>query len=159
MAFRLREDAERWFSEIDGRGPIKTKFDLFYFCLMAGFAAGRYEDISQDHIYTREIVDYFIEPYKKSKNLIIGLLVITELKKRGVSMSEKNSVREVLVKLVTSSSSTGLTESGLRAINSYASGGFEVISESRDVKPYMPAEWLRDISRIMQEAFEEAGNT
>ena len=36
MPFRLREDAERWFSALDGKEPTKTKFDLYYFCLMAG---------------------------------------------------------------------------------------------------------------------------
>ena len=31
MPFSLREDAEKWFSELDGKEPTKTKFDLYYF--------------------------------------------------------------------------------------------------------------------------------
>ena len=37
MSFRLRTDAEKWFSEIADH-PGTLKFDLYYFCLMAGFA-------------------------------------------------------------------------------------------------------------------------
>ena len=47
MAFRLRQDSQDWFSKIDGKPPIRTKFDLFYFCLLAGLMSGRRTDPAQ----------------------------------------------------------------------------------------------------------------
>ena len=41
MPFYLRNDTEQWFSHIKEQAPIETKFDLYYFCLMMGFATGR----------------------------------------------------------------------------------------------------------------------
>ena len=39
MSFRLRTDAEKWFGDIESF--LDYKFDAYYFCLMAGYAAVR----------------------------------------------------------------------------------------------------------------------
>ena len=55
MAFELRKDAERWFRHIAAELP--TKFDLYYFCLLAGFATGRKSTVKTAE--TTEIVQQF----------------------------------------------------------------------------------------------------
>lgn len=150
MPFRLREDAERWFNALDGKEPAKTKFDLYYFCLMAGLASGRTSDPSD--FGAREIVDEFIQDYKPAQRLLIGLLVTAEVRRGGIDLNEKSAVRDVFKRLVTLDSKTQLTEEGMRCMNAYASGGYDFLSESRDVVPATPEEFLRDFVGLIDEA-------
>lgn len=152
MPFRMRQDAERWFSEIEGRAPIRTKFDLFYFCLMAGLMAGRRSDPTAGGRSAPEFVNTFIEDYRGAQRLIIGLLIVAELKRLGINLEEKTSVRRTIQVLVEPHSPTSLTDEGMRLLNSYASGGYDYISEQRSSKPYMVEEFLRDFVGLIAEA-------
>ena len=150
MPFRLREDAERWFSALDGKEPTKTKFDLYYFCLMAGLASGRTSDAPG--LGAREIVDDFIQDYQPAQRLLIGLLVVSEVRRGGIDLSEKEAVRAVFSHLVTPESKTQLTDEGMRCMNAYASGGYDFLSESRDTAPASPEEFVRDFVGLMESA-------
>jgi hypothetical protein len=152
MPFRMRQDAEKWFSEIEGKAPIRSKFDLFYFCLMAGLMAGRRSDPTHGGRSAPEFVNAFIEDYRGSQRLIIGLLIIAELKRLGINLHEKVSVRKTIRDLVEPHSLTSLTDEGMRLLNSYASGGYDYISEQRSSKPYTVEEFLRDFVRLIGEA-------
>ncbi len=150
MPFRLREDAEGWFKELDGKEPARTKFDLYYFCLMAGLASGRTSDPSD--FGAREIIDEFIQDYQPAQRLLIGLLVTAEVGRGGIDLSEKEAVRAVFGRLVAPDSRSQLTEEGMRCMNAYASGGYDFLSETRDVAPASPEEFLRDFVGLMCEA-------
>jgi hypothetical protein len=156
MAFRLRQDAEKWFSEIAGKAPVRSKFDLFYFCLMAGLMAGRRSDPSQSGRAAPEFVNTFIEDYRASQRLIIGLLIIAEVNRLGINLQEKAAVRQTIRDLVDPHTPTGLTDEGMRVLNTYASGGFEYICEQRASKPYHVEEFLRDFVALIEGA--TAGN-
>jgi hypothetical protein len=156
MAFRLRADAESWFSELDGKEPTKSKFDLYYFCLLIGLANGRSVDPSTAGVPAKEFVLDFIQDYKPAQRLLIGLLVVAEVKRGGISLDEKSAVREVFKRLVSTTTSTNLTEEGMRCMNAYASGGYEFLAEHRDTKPMSPEEFLRDYISLVDEAFEAA---
>ena len=159
MPFRLREDAERWFSALDGKEPTKTKFDLYYFCLMAGLASGRSSDASKAGVPSREIVDDFIQDYRPAQRLLIGLLVVAEVRRGGIDLAEKAAVRQVFRRLVTPESKTQLTEDGMRCLNAYASGGYEFLSESRSTKPTTPEEFMRDFVGLVADAAKEGSAT
>lgn len=156
MSFRLRSDAEKWFAELDGKEPIKTKFDLYYFCLMAGLSSGRSSEPTKLGVQTRELIDYFIEDYKPAQRLLVGLLVIAELRKAGIGFEEKVAVREVFKRLVSPSTASGLTDEGFKAMNAYASGGYEFLAEARGTKPVSVDEFLRDYQLLMDDAVEAA---
>ena len=157
MPFRLREDAERWFGELDGKEPTKTKFDLYYFCLMAGLASGRASDPSD--FGAREIIDEFIQDYQPAQRLLIGLLVAAEVRRGGIDLGEKTAVRAVFRRLVTPGSKTQLTDEGMRCMNAYASGGYDFLSESRDTAPASPEEFIRDFVELMTDAVEAGHDT
>ena len=157
MPFRLRSDAEKWFSEINGREPVKTIWDLSLFCLMAGLASGRNTDPVAQSIPTQAMVDYFIEDYKPAQRLLIGLLVVAELRKGGIDLQEKTAVREVFKRLVSTEAPSGLTEEGLRCMNAYASGGYEFMAEARETKPNSPDEFLRDYTQLIDAAMAAPG--
>ena len=155
MPFRLREDAEKWFRKVDGKEPTKTKFDLYYFCLMAGLASGRNSDVSQSGVLAREIVDNFIQDYRPSQRLLIGLLVVAEARKGGINLNERDAVRTIFKRLVTTESTTQLTDEGMRCLNDYASGGYEFLSESRTTAPASPEEFISDFVGLISNAVEE----
>ena len=150
MPFRLREDAERWFSALDGKEPTRHKFDLYYFCAMAGLASGRTSDVAGLH--AREIIDEFIQDYQPAQRLLIGLLVDAEVRRSGINLHEREAVRAVFRRLVTPESKTQLTEEGMRCMNAYASGGYDFLAESRDAPPASPEEFIRDFVGLIADA-------
>jgi len=156
MAFRLRTDAEKWFAALDGKEPTRSKFDLYYFCLLAGLANVRHVDPAAAGVTAKEFVGDFINDYKPAQRLLIGLLVVGEVKRGGISLDEKASVRDVFKRLVTPTTVTNLTDEGMRCMNAYASGGYEFLSERRETPPTSPEEFLRDFLPLIEEAFEIA---
>lgn len=156
-SFRLRIDAEKWFSEIESSPHIRSKFDLYYFCLMAGFSSGRSNETQLTGAGSKEFIDYFIDDYKPASRLLIGMLVIAEMKYKGIDISEKVAVRALFKALVDANNgSNNLTDEGMRRMNAYASGGFEYLSEKRETKPYSIEEFLRDYVTLVSLPLEPA---
>jgi len=155
--FRLRQDAEKWFSEIQNREPIKSKYDLYYFCLVLGLVTGRQSDPVADKRAAPEFIGYFIDDYKASQRMIMGLLIIAELKRRGIDSGEKATVRKVIQSIVTPQSQTNLTDEGMRLMNGYASGGYDYLTENRDSKPFTVDQFLRDYVGLVRGSLEEQG--
>ena len=150
MPFRFPPEADRWFSKVSGNAPFQYKFDLYYLCMMLGLAEGRREDVSGN-----EFIDYFIDDYKNAKRLVGGLLVLAEMKRLNIDVTEKKDVRRVVGELFDSTSPTGLSEYGIKQLNSYASGGFATLSESRE-KPHHSDELILDYLHRVEEAFESS---
>ena len=146
--FRMRNDARTWFKQITDFEHFKTDFDQYYLCLMAGFASGR----SNEAGTTTEMVENFVEDYKEASRFLIGLLVMAELKKSGIEIFERDSVRSMFKRLVDPHSPNQLTDEGMRRMNAYASGGYDYLSEQRETKPYSGEEFLRDYAQIIEVA-------
>ncbi len=146
--FRMRNDARTWFKQIADFEHFKTDFDQYYLCLMAGFASGR----SNETGTTTEMVENFVEDYKEASRFLIGLLVMAELKKSGIEIFERDSVRSMFKRLVDPHSPNQLTDEGMRRMNAYASGGYDYLSEQRETKPYSGEEFLRDYAQLIEVA-------
>lgn len=155
MPFRLRDDARKWFSELEGKPPVKSLFDLYYFCLMAGLTTRRRSDPTQGGRTAPEFVQNFIEDYRPAQRLIIGLLIVAELQRLGINLHEKASVRATIRQLVDPQSATNLTDEGMRLLNAYASGGYDYISEMRSSKPYSVDEFLRDFVALIAKGADQ----
>ncbi|WP_027168793.1 hypothetical protein [Mesorhizobium sp. WSM3224] len=150
--FRIRKDAQAWFNKIEDFEHFKVDFDQYYLCLMAGFASGR----SNDSAPTTEMVDHFVKEYKPASRFLIGLLVIAELNKSGIGVTERAAVRALFKRLVDPHSPNQLTEEGMRRMNAYASGGYDYLSEKRETKPYSGEEFLRDYVQLIDQAVKSA---
>lgn len=142
--FRLRSDAEKWFRKVD-KGP---KFDIYYYCALVGLMARRRNDPAGEN--SKDIVDYFITDYKPYKNLIIGLIIISELKKARIDLNEKSAVREVIGRIV-APGDTGLTDNGIKLLNQYASGGFDYLIETGVPKPETREEFMLSYVNIIKD--------
>ena len=155
-AFRMRQDAENWFSNIRDQKPIQTKFDLYYFCLMVGLATGRRSDPVKRCPTVTDFVDNFVKDYKPYQRLIIGLLIRAELSRQGISVNEKDEVRRLFVELVDPMSPTNLTDTGMERINEYSSGGYDYLAEKLNSKPYHVEEFLRTYSKLLRNAVDQS---
>jgi hypothetical protein len=153
MAFRLRQDVEDWFSQIHKQKPIETKFDLYYFCLMLGLAAGRSSQPSARCSNISEgFVDNFVMAYRPYQRLIVGLLLTAELSSLGVTLDESDFVRKKLLELVAPNAPTNLTEVGMAKLNEYSSGGFDYLTEHMEAKPYHVEEFLQSYAQLVRDA-------
>ncbi|GAA0580574.1 hypothetical protein [Rhizomicrobium electricum] len=151
MNFRLRTDAKKWFSEVSGRSPFKTAFDVFYFCLIAGLVSGRHNELGQSENSSYEITDNFTEEFRAQRNLIIGLLILADLRAHGIDVHEKQSVRNTIQSLLDPHTQTGLSDLGVRLMNEYSSGGCDYLAERR-AKPFLAEEFLRDFVQLVDSA-------
>ncbi|MDY6804954.1 MAG: hypothetical protein SXA11_14260 [Cyanobacteriota bacterium] len=152
MSFKMRRDAENWFSNIKDQKPIQTKFDLYYFCLMLGLAKGRKSNPTRSEV--TDFVDYFVSDYKKSQRLIIGLLIGAELSRLGIEATEKNDVRQLFNKLVDPTTPTNLTDAGMDALNQYSSGGYDYLAAELNSKPHYVEEFLRSYDKLLKETVD-----
>jgi hypothetical protein len=148
--FRLRKDAEKWFREIADAPPFKVKWDVYYLCLMAGFASGR----SSESTAATDLTERYVEEYRPARHFLIGLLVIAELKLTGVNRTDKAQVRELFKKLVQPNGTNDLTDFGMRRMNAYASGGWEYLAENRDQRPFYVEEFLQSYPALIARALE-----
>ncbi len=157
MSFRLRTDAEKWFSEIADY-PGMLKFDLYYFCLMVGFAGVRRSSLTASD--KGAFLDEFPAAYKLQQNLLLAGLIDAELRSllgRGVTVQDKPSVhRKVSELLAATGSSTHLSSAGSAKMNEYASGGFDLLAERMPDKPRKLETFLRAYAKLIA-ALEEEG--
>ena len=159
MAFRIKEPTISWFSNIFNKKPITTQFDIYYLCLMLGLATGRRSTPkNNDEKQPNEFIDYFIDDYKPVRRLIVGLLILSELKQLGLELDEKNDVQDVILKFIDSESPTSLSEEGMKELNRYASGGFDYLAEQLDSKPFHAEEFLRTYTKVLKKATDQNGN-
>lgn len=148
--FRLRKDAEKWFREIAEGPPFKVKWDVYYLCLMAGFASGR----SSESTAATDITERYVEEYRPARHFLIGLLVVAELKLTGINRTDKAQVRELFKKLVQPNGTNDLTDFGMRRMNAYASGGWEYLAENRDQRPFYVEEFLQSYPALIAKALD-----
>ena len=141
MPFRLHRDAQAWFSHLKkdfGKGDAGTPeaplFDMYYLCLMAGLAAGepRPDVLAAD---TTELVDNFPGDYRDRGRLIIGFFLSRELRQLGIQLTERKALHATISRLVDPHSPSRLSDEGMKRMNQYAHGGFDVLAARFDDKP------------------------
>lgn len=133
MPFRLINNAERWFQNIGVNKGIKTfdtKFDIFYLCLMLGLA-GRNKNPDIKTKETSDLVDVFPKDYQgRNANMIIALFLRRELEEAKVNLVDKNSVNKNISQLIDPDSPSKLSDEGMKALNQYSYGGFDLITSN-----------------------------
>jgi Asp-tRNA(Asn)/Glu-tRNA(Gln) amidotransferase B subunit len=126
--FRLRKEARKWFKEIEkGFASEAPQFEMYYFCLAAGLAAKRKADVITDN--TAELVDYFPGQYRAKGRIIVAWFLARELESMGIKMHERDIVHMTIAKLVDPLSPSHLSDEGMKEMNRYSYGGFDVLTD------------------------------
>lgn len=150
MAFRMRGDVEDWFRHIQKQEPIQTKFDLYYLCLMMGLATGRADRPAN----ASEFVDDFVKDYKPMQRLVIGLMLVSELDRIGVDLTEREEIQRQVAHYLNPNNPANLTEEGFNRLNAYANGGYTYLVEHLGDKPQHIYEFLQSYIDLLNQAVE-----
>ena len=145
MYFKLRKDAKNWFSDISKSFSID--FDIYYFCLMAGFAEGRLERDGGDK--SSDLVDYFPGEYRSRGDLLLAQLIRQELRRFKIKLDNQSGVRKKIGELILAKSPSCLTDEGVKLMNAYASGGYEVLLEYFDDRPRTVETFIRNYHKCL----------
>ena len=129
MAFFIRREADDWGKELYKHDLIRTQFDLYYILFLKGISTLDKNPKLKDNEALKELIDYFPSDYDGSKNIIVGLLVNTELKRLGIPLDDKENVQKKYNQIVEPESQSKLTAKGFTLMNEYASRGFELLNE------------------------------
>lgn len=148
-AFRIREDALTWLADVQRTLPNCEIWDLYYFCLMAGLSSGRSEELTAP---AREMVDYFVNNYKPAESFVVGMLVVAELKRGRIDLTEEGEIRDLFRDLVDGSGSNPLTTEGMNRLNAYANGGYEYLAQKLETRPQSAEEFLQIYAEVINEA-------
>lgn len=116
---------------------------------MAGLSSGSREEITGQ---ARELVDYFVADYKPVASFILAMLVVAELKRGRIALTEEAEVREMIRSLVDGKGDNGLTTEGMNRLNAYANGGYEFLAKHSEQKPQPTEEFLRVYADLIDEA-------
>jgi len=131
VPFYLRKDARSWFKHI--QPAVELDFDLYYFCLMAGLSVARKEKVSLEQ--TTELTDSYPGRYREKGRLLTALFLSRELKLLGIDESERGTLHSTIHSLIDPLSASHLSEAGMRELNRYSWGGFEVLTEWFEDQP------------------------
>lgn len=126
--FKLSKAAKDWFAPaFKEHGPMKWDFDKYYLCLLIGF---HYAERAHIDGVSPGFVDNWINDYSSTKELILGLLLASDLRSMGIGVEEKHAVQERCRSLFTQNDMTLLTPEGMALLDSIAHGGFKRLAES-----------------------------
>ena len=130
MPFFLPKKAKPFFDQIyDSKNKNGTKlrlfFDEYYFCLMAGLAAEKYDENAE--LEKSEITDRYPAEYGDSREYIAGLLFATERSRRGIPESDGVALEKLMTEYIDPTSKTYLNTKGENRLNQYAARGMEIM--------------------------------
>ena len=149
MAFKLHKEARDWFKGISGKEPFGTLFDVYQACLVLGLATERG---GSDEGSLVEFMDEFIQRYRPYQTALVGTLVSTVLLRKGITASDRKAVAGEIGRLVSGDSLRGdLTPDGLREMNGYALGGFNLLRERFEVPPQNSAAFFEKYRALLEE--------
>ena len=136
--FRLRREADRWFRYLFEKGPIGTKFDAYHLCLMLGLKRGQLDEATD----SSEIYGKFPQEYAGSRYQIIALLISVEMRREGLDFSNHSASQSMVARYIDPENPASLSKEGFGRLNSYASGGFNLLSAAfaeppRDVNAFL----------------------
>lgn len=147
MYFQLRKDADKWFKDVAPH--YATKFDLYYLCLIVGFAARRKARAESNEV--TDLTDDYPKEFKSRGRLLVALLVSTELSTMGIDLDERDAVYREISRIIATDSRSYLTDEGGRLMNQYAHGGFGALCERFEDRPRSIETFIREYSNFIDD--------
>lgn len=152
MYFKLRRDARDFFKDI--KNDIEVDFDIYYWCLIYGFAAQR-RDPDFNKKDATDLIDNFPALYSSNSRLIIALLIRDELRNLGIRLSDRDEVRKRINKLLNSQTPSALSDEGIGIMNQISSGGYDLLTTTLADRPRTMAGFILDYAKQTKEAIQK----
>ena len=124
MPFYFLKEAASWFKHITG--STEVKFDLYYYCFMAGIAAEEVQVF--DNKDTTELVSNWPGPYRQYRGVLMAVLLQKELQRLAIPLSDRAEMHKEIERLLDPLDPAGLSTKGFEMANKYAAGGFHTLS-------------------------------
>ena len=154
MPFKLLKDAKPWFRDV--REELSIDFDVYYFCLIAGLAAGRKRLIVKGEDAS-DLVQDFPGDYRSRGRLLVALLLTRELRSLGINFNERTVLHKEISKIIDPLSASHLSAVGLEEMNKYSYGGFDVLTEWFEDRPRFLEVFLPKFVSKVRSALSDAG--
>lgn len=136
MSFRLSTEARSYFRQVDEKsttGSFNTLWDQYYLSSMAGIKDR--SRVSEDEEPTEEFMTDVIQDYQDQKYEIYSALIVAEVEREGIPWDEKDEIRDLMLKILDSSSHTRLSDYGATVLNCYGEKGFKLIRSHISTPP------------------------
>lgn len=149
--FRISKDGRDWMRAV--REGLDTDFDVYYFFLVAGLAAGKRNEKAPD---LADLIDYYPKDFQASQRLIVAYLCSQVIKRYGVELKDKKSVHDIVKKILAPGAPSCLSSEGFAEANAYAAGGVDVLRENFPQKPRDLETFLLQFSLTIDKLLAEA---
>lgn len=136
MSFRLSTEARSYYRQINERsttGEFDSLWDQYYLSAMAGIKDR--SRIPEDDEPAEEFVTDVIQDYEDQKYEIYSSLIVAEIEREGIPWDEKDEIRDMMLKILDSSSHTRLSDFGTTVLNCYAEKGFRLVRSEITAPP------------------------
>jgi hypothetical protein len=136
MSFRLSTEARSYYRQINERsttGEFDSLWDQYYLSAMAGIKDR--SRVPEDEEPAEEFVTDIIQDYEDQKYEIYSTLIVAEIEREGIPWDEKDEIREMMLKILESSSHTRLSNYGTTVLNCYAEKGFRLVRSEITASP------------------------
>lgn len=136
MSFRLSTEARSYYRQINERsttGEFDSLWDQYYLSAMAGIKDR--SRVPEDDEPAEEFVADVIQDYENQKYEIYSTLIVAEIEREGIPWDEKDEIREMMLKILDSSSHTRLSNYGTTVLNCYAEKGFRLVRSEITAPP------------------------
>lgn len=136
MSFRLSTEARSYYRQINERsttGEFDSLWDQYYLSAMAGIKDR--SRVPEDEEPAEEFVTDVIQDYEDQKYEIYSTLIVAEIEREGIPWDEKDEIREMMLKILDSSSHTRLSNYGTTVLNCYAEKGFRLVRSEITASP------------------------
>lgn len=155
MSFVTPKGLNQFFKIAHGKGDgtqFDTLFDKYYFCLIVGLDAGKIgqpTDLEAD-----EFIKGYPQDYAAQSDIIAGLLIDAELERQAIGAADRESIQQVMLRLLDHNSPTGLSTAGAKLLNQYAAGGLAIMREKLGATQSLP-DFLRAYVQLWHPPEEE----
>ncbi|MEG1882025.1 MAG: hypothetical protein RR207_06000 [Clostridia bacterium] len=154
MRFRLSREYKKYFNGIIGDGGYVSvsnknkflQFDVYYSCALIGFAALR---INEDITSLEDMVQSYPKEYKNSKAYIAGLLIASEVKRRGKDMSSRD-LEKLMLEYLDNNNDTHLSDEGYARLDAYSLAGADIYRDRSVDSPRTREDFLQTVNNIIR---------
>lgn len=152
MPFKLSSEARNYYRKINknsNHGSFDTLWDQYYLSAMSGIKAR--SRVPDDEAPSGDpFMDEVIQDYEDHKYELYSALIVAEVEREGIPWEAESEVRELMLDILDSTSTTRLSDEGAKILNCYAEKGFRIIRSEIPAPPEID-EFLEEYHNVLNE--------